>query len=348
MGKKLDLNYFYGQESDQFNFIRIPKTLLYNPMYEDISLEEAVVYSMLLDRMQLSMKNGWYDELGRAYVYCSIETIMEFANCGKNKAGDFLKKLDAVGLIEKVLIPGRGLKIYVKNFILKEDPTFENQILGKRDELLQGTIGNSKVLVDNSEKSIQKSNNVVCFLNDPIQNSNVPETESKPIPVYFSNTNNTKTNNNNLSNNLSNQPITVTGPDDAMGFETDEQGYAELIRENIGLDSLMAENPHDREFLQGLYDLILETVLCQSESIVVASNKYSSNFVKAKMLKLNKYHIEYVMDCWKNLKDVPRNVRKYMLAALFNAPSTCDAYIQVEVNRDMADPNAPWKIANVD
>ena len=108
MGNKLDLNYFYGAEADQFNFIKIPKPLLFDPMYKNVNLEEALTYSMLLDRMNLSIKNNWFDELGRAYVYCSIETIMEFANCGRNKAGEILKNLDAIGLIEKVLIPGRG------------------------------------------------------------------------------------------------------------------------------------------------------------------------------------------------------------------------------------------------
>lgn len=126
----------------------------------------------------------------------------------------------------------------------------------------------------------------------------------------------------------------------------DEMGYAELIRENIDLDSLLADFPHDKEFIMGIYDLILETVLCKSDTIVVASNKYSTNFVRAKLLKLNMFHIQYVMDCWKKNTELPRNVKKYLLATLFNAPSTCDAYITAEVNRDMANPN--WPIANTD
>ena len=126
----------------------------------------------------------------------------------------------------------------------------------------------------------------------------------------------------------------------------DEMGYAELIRENIDLDSLLADFPHDKEFIMGIYDLILETVLCKSDTIVVASNKYSTNFVRAKLLKLNMFHIQYVMDCWKKNTELPRNVKKYLLATLFNAPSTCDAYITAEVNRDMASPN--WPIANTD
>lgn len=126
----------------------------------------------------------------------------------------------------------------------------------------------------------------------------------------------------------------------------DELGYAELIRENIELDTLLVDFPHDKEFIMGIYDLILETVLCKSETIVVASNRYSTNFVRGKLLKLDKFHIEYVIDCWHKNTEMPRNVKKYLLAALFNAPSTADAYITAEVNHDMVSPG--WGMANED
>ena len=307
MGKKLDLNYFYGAEADQFNFIKIPKPLLFDPMYKSLKLEEALTYSMLLDRMNLSIKNNWLDELGRAYVYCSIETIMEFANCGRNKAGEILKNLDAIGLIEKVLIPGRGLKIYVKNFIPKDAPKFENQTLGRTEEFLSGMEGNDRELVDNSEV-VHNSNEGVYLSNTPVYESNDTHPESKSGVVYFSNTNKNNINNNSLSNNRSNQTISVTGSAKLMGYDDDEKAYAETIRENISLDILMDRYPCDRDFLQGVYDLILETVLSTSDYILVASSQYSANFVKGKLLKLNSMHIEYVMDCWNKNKEKPRNV----------------------------------------
>ena len=221
MGKKLDLNYFYGQESDQFNFIRIPKPLLYDPMYKEVRLEEVLTYSMLLDRMRLSMKNGWFDELGRAYVYCSIETVMEYASCGKNKAGDILKNLDAIGLIEKVLIPGRGLKIYVKNFIPKETLKFENQTLevSKRD--VAGTVGADRENVDNLEVA-RNINDAVCFSNDPVYKSNDPDPNSKLGVVYFSNPNNKYLNHNNLSDNKSIHIVSGEKTEKSMGCDDDE------------------------------------------------------------------------------------------------------------------------------
>ena len=246
------------------------------------------------------------------------------------------------GLIEKVLIPGRGLKIYVKNFIPKDAPKFENQTLGKTEELLSGMEGNDRELVDNAEAApnlndgVYFSNGGACFLNGGVCESNDTHPESKSGVVYFSNTNKNNINNNSLSNNRSNQTISVTGSAKLMGYDDDEKAYAETIRENISLDILMERYPCDRDFLQGVYDLILETVLSTSDYILIASSQYSANFVKGKLLKLNSLHIEYVMDSWRKNKEKPRNVKKYLLAALFNAPSTMDAFYQAEVNHDQA------------
>lgn len=334
MGKKLDLNYFTGQEADQFNFIKIPKPLLYDPIYADLKIAEVITYSRMLDRMNLSIKNGWFDELGRAYIFCSLKDVQEFADCGKNKAVDILKALEAIGLIEKVKgAPGMGTRIYVKNFIPKERQKFTNQTFGVADSETEREDDN----VDNSTE--------VCFSNsENPENQTSMSPENKLLEVWKSNPNNNKYNNTNPSNTKSIRIIPSKGyleiqrqaHDD--GMRMGEIGYAELIKENIELDLLIQRNPHDAEFIQGVYDLILETVLCRSESIVIASNEYSTNFVRGKLLKLTSGHIEYVLDSWKKNINKPRNVKKYLLAALFNAPSTIDAFFRAEVNYDMAHP----------
>lgn len=325
MGKKLDLNYFTGQEADQFNFVKIPRPLLYDPIYGDLKIAEVITYSMMLDRMNLSIKNGWFDELGRAYIFCSLNDVREFAGCGKNKAVEILKALEDIGLIEKVKgAPGMGTRIYVKNFIPKDHQKFANQTFGKvgipEDE--------TEMNVDNSPE--------VCFSNHKNpenQTSTIPII--RPVGVWKSNPNNNKYINTKNSNTESVLILPAENTGNTARYDDDEMGYAKLIKSNIELDVLKEQYPYDKEFLDGIYDLILETVLCKSNTIVVASNKYSTNFVRGKLLKLNMFHIQYVMDCWKNLTDVPRNVKKYLLAALFNAPSTSDAYIRAEVNRDI-------------
>lgn len=84
----------------------------------------------------------------------------------------------------------------------------------------------------------------------------------------------------------------------------------------------------------GIYDLILETVLCDNDTIIVSSNKYPAALVKSKFMKLDSSHIQYAMDSMKRTTTKIHNIKKYMMATLFNAPSTIVEYYQAEVNHD--------------
>lgn len=70
-------DYFYGAESEQFSFYRIPKVLFTEERFKAISAEAKVLYGLLLDRMSLSAKNGWQDKENRVYIIFTIEDIME-------------------------------------------------------------------------------------------------------------------------------------------------------------------------------------------------------------------------------------------------------------------------------
>lgn len=72
----------------------------------------------------------------------------------------------------------------------------------------------------------------------------------------------------------------------------------------------------------------------KTERIVIASNSYPSELVKSKMLKLNQFHIEYVIDCMKSNTTEVHNIKKYLMATLFNAPNTMTSYYQAKVNHD--------------
>ena len=86
MDKKMKFKYFYGTEADQFSFYRIPKALFTDSYFKDLSSDAKILYGLMLDRMSLSIKNQWFDEKNRAYIYFSIEDIMELLNCGRNKS----------------------------------------------------------------------------------------------------------------------------------------------------------------------------------------------------------------------------------------------------------------------
>ena len=115
----LNLDYYYGTEGEQYSFYRIPKTLFTDPCYKDVSMEAKVLYGLLLDRMSLSVRNGWMDKLRRIYIYFTQEDAMALMCCGKDKITRLFRELDqsGIGLIErKKQGQGRPTRIYVKNF----------------------------------------------------------------------------------------------------------------------------------------------------------------------------------------------------------------------------------------
>ncbi len=111
--------------------------------------------------------------------------------------------------------------------------------------------------------------------------------------------------------------------------------YQEIICENIGYSDLLIAHPTDRELIEEIADLILETVIDSRDEVLIASSRYPAEIVKAKFLRLDYSHIEYVLHCLKQNTTKVKNIRKYILAALFNAPTTMDGYYQAEVNHDM-------------
>ena len=116
-------DYFYGPQADQFNFIRIPAVLFSKEEFKGLSSEAKVLYGILLKRMDLSAKNGWFDDQGRVFIICTLEEIMETMNCADNKATKLMNELEEkCGLIERKRQGlGKPNLIYVKNFISAVD-----------------------------------------------------------------------------------------------------------------------------------------------------------------------------------------------------------------------------------
>ena len=122
---------------------------------------------------------------------------------------------------------------------------------------------------------------------------------------------------------------------DRIGYDEVET-YRQIIKENIDYDVLSVNLNRDAAMLDEIVDLMTETVCTQKSNLVIAGDTYPAAIVKSKLLKLTSEHIEYVIDCMReNTSDI-RNIKKYLLAALFNAPSTIDSYYTTKVHHDMA------------
>ena len=301
----MEFNYYYGTEGNQFSFIRIPKALLLDKTFSTLSLQAKMLYGILLDRMGLSMKNGWCDKENRVYIIYQISEIQEDMGFSKKKAIEYLKELEEFGLVEKKR-RGLGLPsiLYVKSFLVHKE--------------------NSRGVENDTSRSDE---------NETLRGA---ETKLQEVTEEEPHINKTKMNNTYENNTESNHIISA----DAMEGEMDY--YAQMIKDNIEYEYLLQRYPLKRELLEGILDLILETVLCQSKTMLIASNLYPIAHVKSKFLKLNYSHIVYVVDCLQENVSKVKNIKKYLLAALFNAPSTIEGYYQAEVNNDMARRNKVW------
>ena len=97
MNEPFRFDYYYGAESDQFSFVRIPKLLLNEPRFQDISYGAKVTYAVLLDRMNLSLKNGWHDEKNRVYIRYKVSDLTDVIGRSEDTVSRYLKELEDLG-----------------------------------------------------------------------------------------------------------------------------------------------------------------------------------------------------------------------------------------------------------
>ena len=112
--------------------------------------------------------------------------------------------------------------------------------------------------------------------------------------------------------------------------------YEEIIKDNISYDILKQDMLYDHDRLDEVVDLILETVCTRRKTIRIAGDDYPAELVKSKFMKLDSEHIRFALDCMRENTTKIRNIKQYLRAVLFNAPSTIGNYYTSLVAHDMA------------
>ena len=285
--------FHYGDEAEQYTFYRIPKQMFIDPVIRDISTDAKLLYGLMLDRMSLSAKNGWFDGDGRVYIYFSVEEIMETLCCGNGKCAKLLAELDdksGIGLITRVR-QGQG----------KPDIIYVHKCIGE--------MSNSHV--KRCENRISKN----------------AKTELQEMRK--SHANNTEKNYTDFSDNNR----ILSEADGATKRIAERESYRELILRNIDYECMVEDC--GREKLDEIVELMVDTVCTTQDYIVIGGDRKPAEVVKSRFLKLDSEHIRFVLDSMKENTSRVRNIRKYLLAALYNASMTIDNYYSALVNHDL-------------
>lgn len=369
----LKFDYYYGIEAEQFSFYRVPRLLIKDVRFKGLSSDAKLLYGLMLDRMALSMKNGWFDEENRAYIHYTVENIMEDLGCARATCAKVLAELDSkkgIGLIEKKRQGlGKPDIIYVKNFVVAEqdtasqdkeegaeniDSSTEVQNLNFRKFKKQTSESPENEIPEIQRPDSQKFNNNTYrsskselpeiqktdFQRFKKQTSGSSENElaevQKSNPNY-NNINYTDTNYNNpIYPSSDKQEKEEKQKAEGMDRMDDTEIYIQIIRKNIDYEHHMKYNEwQDRALYDELYELICEIVCVKRKTVKVNGEDYPYELVKAKFLKLNSSHLQYVIDSMQNTTTKIGNIRAYMVTALYNAPNTMNHYYQQEVQHDM-------------
>ena len=333
MSIALQLDYYHGEEANQYNFYRIPKALFTDDHFKAMSAESKILYGLMLDRMGLSTRNGWLDADGRVYIYFTLADAIDMMGFGHNKIVRLFRELDEIGLIErKKQGQGKPTRVYVKNFVLPQDlapapdddsETSEN---GKSDE------ETDPVYVDTD--TIEEAET------SPERKSAIPESGGLDFPKAERN----KNNRNNTDFSDTEYPIHPPTPsrrEERRKSKEDRMRwmdyYREQIKENIDYDLLQHDYPHRMERIDGYVELMAETCCTGRETVRVNGEDMPAAMVWDRLLKLDREHICYVMDAMDANTTRIGNIRAYTLSALYNAPTTMEQYYASLVSHDLAD-----------
>lgn len=291
------------EESKKFqdSFYRMPKALFIDPRYQNITAEAKVLYTLMLDRQALSKKNNWIDQDGDVYIFFTIQEAMRLLNVGHEKAIKLFVMLEhgkGVGLIRrKKLGQGKPAMIYVQE--IKESENHED-----------------------------------------MQNSKTPQNRNQEFRKQERNK--TEENKNDV-NSLSIYPSVTVKKDKITPPEKVEKAneiecadpYEKIIKENIEQNVLLERHPYDLETILGIAGLITDTVNSRRMTIRLDCQDVPQEIVKSRFLKLNFFHIEYILEhLSKNITKI-RNFKSYLLTMLYNAPATMSAYYSAAVAYDL-------------
>ena len=332
---QFNLDYFYGNEAGPSRFYRMPKALFDG----NLSLEAATLYSLMLDRVGLSVKNGWTDGLGRIFIYFVQKDVQKFLRCGHNRATAFVRELERFGLIERKRQGlGKPAMIYVKNFfgcgnnVAPQNETNEAVDPSRNEEkvsAVQREESSNKALFSTPEEAVNTAQT---------GQSRVPAEGSLDCPNRAANETEKKETELTETNRIFPRPPHADRSRFRYGRDLmDEMRWVrEQIQGNIDYEGLIWDHPCDADIFDGYVELMVEAACSTKEAVRICGQDIPTALVRSRFLKLEREHVAYVRDCLCSATSTIGNIKAYTLAALYNAPATLGQYYASLVSRDMS------------
>lgn len=346
--KKQNHIYYNTNPEKMFVFMKFPKILLSNPDLKPISCEAKLLYTSMLDRQNLSKKNGWFDENGRIYITFRITEVMELIGCGRKKAVSLIQDLAEHKLIEKKRIGlGHPNRIYVNELPSEERDAISNNANYKAEAkdsctLPEQEYPHAEVAAD-CPRSAGKETTVVS---DALRETSRSFHMTLPEVSKGNSTFLTEKNKNNINNNFINHARTrvreevcpeipksdlqdTAAPvDHVRELET----YRDQIRDNI---EYPAYNDSDLEIVDELVEVMADTMLIDDrQEFPIGGVKRPVSVVKQRFLWLNHRHIRYVLFCMHENTSKVKNIYSYLLTTLYHSAMTMKSYFLERVNHD--------------
>ena len=327
----LQLDYFYGNEAEQFTFYRIPKLLVTSPQFRRVSDSAKLLYGLMLDRMSLSVKNGWFDEQNRAYIYFTVNDIMDQMLCGTEKATKLVAELDSVkgiGLIERVKQgQGKPAKVYLKKFVdtqqksrLSETESHETPEIMSEASQIQ-TFDNQKSRVSEIESQDFGKSKVQTFGN---RKSRVSEIESADFRKP-------KCNDNNI-NNTDLSEINPINHSNTRWIDRYNKTIAE-IKEQIEYDSLIADN--DTEIIDNIVNVMADVMLLDEPYYTIEGKSIPAELVRIRYRQITYSNLEAFLLEFRDVYFKIHNTKAYLTTALYNVALTASTALTNRVNNDL-------------
>lgn len=299
-------DYFYGEESEQYSFFKVPRLLVTSERFKVLSSDAKLLYTLMLDRMGLSARNGWYDEEGRVYIYYPLEEVCDLLNCSHSKAVRLFAEIDTakgVGLIERVRQGlGRPSRIYVKKFSTKEIPSAPT---GETQE--------------NSKEEIQKYQNETSGFSN-LGNQEVSKKDGSYIDLN-------KTERSYTNPSIKRPGKTGAGLMDRLACQSELENQ---------LDAPLLREQYPAEDIESILSLLADCVCSTAATLKIGGEDIPAEQVKQRYRELDHSHIEYVLDSLQSNTTQITNIRAYLLTALYNAPVTIGPYYAAKVRHDLA------------